>query len=109
MLGPETPQQGVEQDVFRTYLMADAARKAGMAISDEYILNYLMQLGRGFVSVDTIRQIITSREVGGRQPSIDYMLDARASRNARAATTWQVTPTPSRRNCRRTAGAIGCG
>ena len=75
-------KQGVERDVLRTYLMAEAARKAGMAISDEYIVSYLQQLGRGFVSVDMIRQILISREVGGRQASIDYVLDARASRNA---------------------------
>ncbi|MGD9634964.1 MAG: hypothetical protein AB7G28_04055 [Pirellulales bacterium] len=76
MLGVERPQEGVEQDVLRTYLMADAARKAGMAISDDYIVNYLMQLGRGFVSTDTIRQILNQMHVGGRQASIDFVFDA---------------------------------
>jgi hypothetical protein len=76
MLGPERPEQGVEDNVVQTYLMAEAARKAGMAIGDDYIVNYLLQLGRGFVSVDTVRQIIMSREVGGRQHSVDYVMDA---------------------------------
>lgn len=76
MLGPENAQQGVEQDVLRSHLMAEAARQAGMAISDEYIVEYLTQLGRGFVSVDTIRQILNSMQVGGRQASIDFVLDA---------------------------------
>jgi len=76
ILGVERPEQGVEQDVLRTHLMAEAARQAGMAISDDYIVNYLMQLGRGFVSVDTIRQILNSMQVGGRQASIDFVFDA---------------------------------
>lgn len=76
LLGPENAQQGVEQDVVRTHLMAESARKAGMAISDPYILEYLTQLGRGYVSVDTIRQILSSMQVGGRQTSIDFVLDA---------------------------------
>lgn len=76
IIGAERPEQGVEQDVVRTRLFADAARKAGMAISDEYLVNYLMQLGRGYVSTDTIRQIIAASDNRGRGASIDYMLDA---------------------------------
>jgi hypothetical protein len=76
LIGPETAQQGVEQDVVRTHLMAEAARKAGMAISDPYILEYLSQLGRGYVSLDDIRAILNSIQVGGRQTSIDFVLDA---------------------------------
>jgi hypothetical protein len=75
MLGVEQPQEGVEQDVLRTHLMADAARQAGMAVSDKYLFDYLNQLGRGYVSVDMIRQIISS-QVGGRGLSVDYVLDA---------------------------------
>ena len=47
-----------------------------MAISDEYIVNYLQQLGRGYVSVDMIRQLISRDEVGGRHAPVDYVLDA---------------------------------
>ncbi len=76
LVGAERPEDGVEQDVLRTRLFADAARKAGMAISDEYLVNYLMQLGRGYVSVDTIRQMIASSNQRGGGASIDYMLEA---------------------------------
>ncbi len=76
MIRPERPEQGVERDVLRTQLYADAARKAGMAISDDYLASYLQQLGRGYVSVDMIRQIIASNQLHGRGASIDYMLDA---------------------------------
>ncbi len=76
ILGAERPQDGVERDVLRMRLFADAARKAGMAISDEHIVNYLQQLGRGYVSVDMIRQILAAMPVGGRQASIDFVIDA---------------------------------
>lgn len=76
LVGVERPQDGVEQDVLRTYLLADAARQAGMAISDDYIVNYLMQLGRGYVSTDTVRQILNNLHVGGRGASIDFVFDA---------------------------------
>jgi hypothetical protein len=73
MVGPERPEQGVERDVLRVHLMADMARKAGMAISDDYLVNYLEQLGRGYVSVATLRQLIS---LNGKGASIDYVLDA---------------------------------
>ncbi|MEX2091407.1 MAG: hypothetical protein WD971_01955, partial [Pirellulales bacterium] len=76
ILGPERPQEGVERDMLRVRLFADAARKAGMAISDDHIVNYLQQLGRGYVSVDMLRQILSSMPVGGRQASIDFVIDA---------------------------------
>lgn len=76
IIGAERPEQGVEQDVLRTRLFADAARHAGMAISDEYLVNYLMQLGRGYVSPDAIRRIIAASDNRGRGASIDYILEA---------------------------------
>jgi hypothetical protein len=75
IIGPERPQEGVERDVLRMRLFADAARKAGMAISDDYIVNYLQQVGRG-VSVETIRQILAGVQVGNRRTSTDFVLDA---------------------------------
>ena len=77
IVGPERPQEGVERDVLRMRLFADAARKAGMAISDDYIVNYLQQLGRG-MSVDTIRQILSGLQVGNRRTSTDFVLDCAA-------------------------------
>ena len=62
--------------MLRTHLFADAARKAGMAISDDYLVNYLQQLGRGYVSVDRSGRSSRRMQVGGRRASIDYVLDA---------------------------------
>ena len=76
MVGPERAQDNVEQDVLRVHLFADAARRAGMAISDDHLVNYLQQLGRGYVSVDQIRQILAAMPVGGRGVSQDYVLDS---------------------------------
>jgi hypothetical protein len=47
-----------------------------MAISDDHLVNYLQQLGRGYVSVDQIRQILNALATGGRGPSQDFVLDA---------------------------------
>lgn len=76
MLGVERPQDGVEQDVLRTRLFADAARRAGMTVDDQYVVDYLHQLGRGYVTPDTIRAIISSMQLGNRGASVDYILDA---------------------------------
>jgi hypothetical protein len=76
IIGPERPQEGVERDVLRMRLFADAARNAGMAISDDHIVNYLQQLGRGIVSVEDIRQILAGVQVGNRRTSTDFVLDA---------------------------------
>ena len=55
LLGPESPEQGVERSVVETKLAAEAAREAGMRVSDESIVRYLDQLGRGNVTRDTMR------------------------------------------------------
>lgn len=75
MVGPERIQQGVEHDVLRVHLFADAARKAGMAISDGHLVAYLQQLGRGYVSVEEIRQILRAMAVRGRGASQDFVFD----------------------------------
>ncbi len=76
LVGPERIQQGVESDVFRVHLFANAAHQAGMAISDDYLKDYLLQLGRGYVSVDQIRQILSTMSVGRQGASQDFVLDA---------------------------------
>jgi len=43
--GADTPQEGVERSVVQTKLFADAARDAGMRVSDEAIGIYLDELG----------------------------------------------------------------
>jgi hypothetical protein len=59
LLGPETPQDGVERSVVQTRLFADAARKAGMGVSDEAIGHYLDELGRGNVSRPEMREFLS--------------------------------------------------
>ncbi len=58
LLGPDTPQQGIEQSVVETKLLADAARQAGMRVSDATIVQYLDQLGRGRVTRPDMRKIL---------------------------------------------------
>lgn len=65
LLGPETPQEGVEQSVVQTRLFADAARKAGMAVSDEAIAHYLDELGRGNVTRSEMREFLGHLQKGG--------------------------------------------
>jgi hypothetical protein len=74
--GPERWQDGVERDVARVKLTVDTARAAGMNVSDENISDYLQRLGRGFVTVDQIRDILAKVQVNGRRASTDYVLDA---------------------------------
>jgi hypothetical protein len=71
--GPDTPQQGVEQSVVNTRIFADAARDAGMHVSNETLVQYLYELGRGNVTNDDMRAILKSMQTG---VTIDYILDA---------------------------------
>jgi hypothetical protein len=75
LVGPETPQQGVEADVLRTRLFADAARQAGMGVSDDNIRHYLQQLGRESVSPDHLRAMLTRMGAVTRGISIDYIFE----------------------------------
>lgn len=76
IVGAETPQQGVEQDVVRTKLFGDAARQAGMRVSDEAVVGYLDELGRQQVSRDDMRAMLNRLQPGGMRASIDYVIDA---------------------------------
>lgn len=74
--GPERPQEGVERDVVRVRIFADAARAVGMDVSDEHLVRYLTELGRGMVTPERIRQIVARLNIGGHSAPIDYVLDA---------------------------------
>jgi hypothetical protein len=76
LLGPELPQQGVEQDVVRTKLFADAARDAGMHMTDGAVVQYLVELGRGNVTRDEMRAILERMQSGGWRVSIQFVIDA---------------------------------
>lgn len=65
MLGPTTPQQGVEKSVVYTRLYADRARAVGMRVSNEAIVQYLDELGRNNVTRNQMRDML-SRLQGGR-------------------------------------------
>lgn len=71
---PDTPERGVEQSVVQTRLFADAARAAGMRVSDEAIVQYLDELGRGNVRRDEMRTIVSHFRSEGGQYSIDAIL-----------------------------------
>ncbi|HEX4412590.1 MAG TPA: hypothetical protein VH107_03110, partial [Lacipirellulaceae bacterium] len=73
--GADSQQQGVERSVVQTRLFADAARAAGMSVSDDALRQYLDELGRGNVSRDEMRTILNRMRGGGRV-SIDDILAA---------------------------------
>src|SRR4051812_21417397 len=72
LLGPETPQEHVEQDVVRNKIFAEAAREAGMKVSDETVVQYLVDWGHGNVSTQKMRQMLQGRS----EVTIDYVIDA---------------------------------
>ncbi len=76
MLAPETPQQQVESSVVKTKLLAEAAAKSGMKISDETLVNYLNELGRRNVTPAQMRAMVGSSSSGAGRLSIDYVLEA---------------------------------
>jgi hypothetical protein len=73
LLGPETPEQGVERSVVQTRLFAEAAREAGMTVSDQTIVEYLLDLGRRRVTKEDMRAILAQ---SGHGASIEYVFDA---------------------------------
>jgi hypothetical protein len=76
LIGAETPQQGVEQDVVYTKLFADAARNAGMRVTDGAIVQYLNELGRGNVTNDDMRGILERMRSSGWRVNIQFIIDA---------------------------------
>jgi hypothetical protein len=63
-----------EQGVVATMLYAEAARNAGIRVSDDAIVNYLDELGRQRVSRNDMRAML-NQAGGGRIPT-QYMMDA---------------------------------
>ena len=74
LIGPETPQQGVEDNVVKTKLFAEAASDAGMKVSDETLLQYLDDLGRRNVSREQMRAML--RAAQQNRVTIDFVMDA---------------------------------
>src|SRR4051794_14211989 len=60
LLGPETPEQQVESSVVKTKLLADEAREAGMKISDDTLVQYLIELGRNNVTPEKMRAMLNN-------------------------------------------------
>jgi hypothetical protein len=71
------PEQYMEQSVVQSKLYADAAREAGMDVSDDVIVEYLLDLGRRRVSREDMRAVLSNMQTsGGRPVSISYVFDA---------------------------------
>ncbi|TWT67688.1 periplasmic folding chaperone [Posidoniimonas polymericola] len=95
-------EQGVESDVLRTQVLADAARDAGMMISDDTIVEYLLALGRDRVSRATMREMIGGINLGRSRATPEFMFDllrdALLSQSYLASHTYaQATVTPEQR------------
>lgn len=76
VVGPDQPSEGVERSVVRMKLFADAARAAGMRLSDDQVVHYLEELGRGRVSGDDMRYLLSQINVQNRTAPITLVLDA---------------------------------
>lgn len=71
-----TPEQGVERDVVRSKILADAARDAGMVVGDETIRDYLQGLGRDRVTNQMMRTLLGQLQTGvNRRATIEYIFD----------------------------------
>lgn len=91
---PATYEQGVEQNVVNTHLFAEAAREAGIVVSDETIRDYLTDVGFRKVTREQMRGILQQMGGGGRGGySVDYIFDllrdALLARNYLASYTFQ--------------------
>lgn len=72
---PERLDQGAEQELVLRQICAAKARELGMQVSDGQVVSFLQQLGRGYVSVDNIRQMISRLQVGTGVATVDYVLN----------------------------------
>lgn len=71
---PVDRENGVERHVLQSHVFAEAAREAGMVISDQTIVDYLTALGRDYVTPSRMRQMISSIQFGnGLSATPDYM------------------------------------
>ena len=82
--GPDTTAaEGVEQSVVQTRLFADAARAAGMRVSDEAVVQYSMSLVAAMSSRDEMRTMLTGMQAR-RRLSIDDVFGVAARGDAGA-------------------------
>lgn len=72
---PVEPTQGVERDVVYTQIIADDARRLGMAISDEAARDYLDKLGRNRVTFQQMNEML-SQMFSQQRITSQFILDA---------------------------------
>ncbi|MEM1304716.1 MAG: hypothetical protein AAGG46_07450, partial [Planctomycetota bacterium] len=76
LLLPAIPEEGVERDVVNSKVFVDAAREAGMAVSDDAVKDFIRSLGRDKVRNEQLRLIIGQIARGqGRRLSVEYVFD----------------------------------
>ncbi len=75
-IGPDRLEEGVERDVVRTRIFADAARAAGMRVSDEEIRRYLSELGRNHVPLSEMQAMIRRIQSGSSAISSEFIFNA---------------------------------
>jgi hypothetical protein len=74
LAGASTREEGVERSVVQTKLFANAAREAGMSVSDDSIRAYLDELGGQRVTRDDMSAMLA--RMGGRGIPPQYIFDA---------------------------------
>ncbi len=75
LIGPATREEQVEQSVVQSMIFAQAARDAGMSVSDDAIGAYLDELGGGRVTRDHMSLMLKQLGGGGGVP-VSYVMDA---------------------------------
>jgi hypothetical protein len=75
LIGPATREEQVEQSVVQTSIFAQAARDAGMTVTDDAIGAYLDELGGGRVTRDHM-SLMLKNVGGGSGVPVNYVLDA---------------------------------
>jgi hypothetical protein len=87
---PSTSEQGVERDVVITKLVAEAATKSGMVVTNDMISDYLLNLGRSRVSKDQMRGLMSQINAGGgAKASIEFVFEL--LREAMLARNYQMS------------------
>ncbi len=87
---PATSEEGVERDVVITKLVAEAASKSGMVVTNEMISDYLLNLGRSRVSKDQMRGLMSQINAGGgARASIEFVFEL--LREAMLARNYQMS------------------
>jgi hypothetical protein len=74
LIGASTREEQVEQSVVQTMIFAQAARDAGMTVTEEAIGAYLDELGGGRVTRDQMSLML--KQLGGGGVPVKYVLDS---------------------------------